>query len=194
MAEKNLDDILAKHDLIGKVHDYFVGIGSTSEQASTAAAAHAAKFVWDGVNLTFQGKPVAQANVPEWFTANHLDFLLPVSNDSTAVVNVDAALLASARSGNKTAQSKVFLAVGKDRAKLDALLAAKSDDTAAAKSNDTAATDEKPTEQEKNNPWSAAHWSITAQGRIYRVDPRLAGRLAAKANSKIGATRPTKAA
>ena len=46
----------------------------------------------------------------------------------------------------------------------------------------------------KENPWSAEGWSITKQGQIYKESPEKAAQLAERAGSKIGATRPSKAA
>lgn len=45
------------------------------------------------------------------------------------------------------------------------------------------------------NPWSAASWNMTAQGRVLREQGRdKADQLAKQANSSVGATAPTKAA
>lgn len=77
MTDTPLDKVLANVDRLHRVHDYFESIGSTSEQAATAAKAHAEKFDWNGAVLSFQGKPVADPDngVREWFTTNKLDFL-----------------------------------------------------------------------------------------------------------------------
>lgn len=37
----------------------------------------------------------------------------------------------------------------------------------------------------RNNPWEAAHWNLTEQGRIYKQNPELAHALAAQAGRKI---------
>lgn len=41
------------------------------------------------------------------------------------------------------------------------------------------------------NPWSAEHWNLTAQGQLITSDPTKAGKMAAAAGSRIGATRAT---
>lgn len=43
----------------------------------------------------------------------------------------------------------------------------------------------------ENNPWSAAHWNLTAQGAIVKANPTRAAALASAVGSKIGATAPT---
>lgn len=44
------------------------------------------------------------------------------------------------------------------------------------------------------NPWSKDHWNLTEQGAAVRANPAEAERMAAAANSRIGATQPTIAA
>ncbi len=46
----------------------------------------------------------------------------------------------------------------------------------------------------KDNPWTAENWNVTLQGKLYKENPEKAAQLAARAGSKIGAVRPTKAA
>jgi hypothetical protein len=195
-----LDKVLAAHDRIDRVHKFFKSIGSTDEQAATAAAAHADKFVWNGATLEFQGKCVADPGngVREWFTANKLDFLLPPKSANADKPDVDPQLLASARAGNITAKGRLFVQVGRDQAKLAAVLADKSNTGA-----DDTARDEKgrfvgATPQEKeaaaNNPWGP-NWSVTRQGQIVRsLGIEAAQRIAKAANSRIGATKPAKVA
>jgi hypothetical protein len=196
-----LDKVLAAHDRIDRVHKFFKSIGSTDEQAATAAAAHADKFVWNGATLEFQGKPVADPDngVREWFTANKLDFLLPPK--SADKLDVDPALLASARAGNMTAKSRLFVQVGRDRAKLDAVLADKSNTGADEAARDAQGRFVGATPQEKeaakNNPWSAepGKWNATRQGQIVRsLGIEAAQRIAKAAGSYVGAVRPAKVA
>jgi hypothetical protein len=98
---------------------------------------------------------------------------------------VDPNLIEAARAGNVTARGKVFVALGKDQAALNRLLAEKPKDN----------PDTDPAFKGKANPWRAEHWSITEQGRIIRtLGLAVAGRMAAAANSRIGATRPVRAA
>ncbi len=40
------------------------------------------------------------------------------------------------------------------------------------------------------NPFSAAHWNVTEQGRLVKLNPQMAAALAEAAGVKIGATRP----
>jgi hypothetical protein len=193
-----LDKVLAAHDRIDRVHKFFKSIGSTDEQAATAAAAHADKFVWNGATLEFQGKPVADPDngVREWFTSNRLDFLLPPksANDKP---DVDPQLLASARAGNITAKGRLVRQLG-SLAAANAVIADKANTGA-----DDTARDEKgrfvgATPQEKeaaaNNPWGS-NWNATRQGQIVRqLGVEAAQRIAKAANSHVGAVRPAKVA
>jgi hypothetical protein len=44
-----------------------------------------------------------------------------------------------------------------------------------------------------NNPWSAAHWNMSEQGRILREKGReYADRLASAAGTKVGGVKPRK--
>jgi hypothetical protein len=193
-----LDKVLAAHDRIDRVHKFWKSLGATDEQAATTAAAHADKFVWNGATLEFQGKPVADpdSGVREWFTDNHLDFLLPPKGAADKP-DVDPQLLASARAGNMTAKSRLVRQLG-SLAAVDAVLADKSNTGA-----DDTARDEKgrfvgATPQEKeaaaNNPWGP-NWNATRQGQIVRsLGVEAAQRIAKAANSYIGAVRPAKVA
>jgi hypothetical protein len=40
------------------------------------------------------------------------------------------------------------------------------------------------------NPFTAANWNVTEQGRLVKVNPKMAASLAEAAGVKIGATRP----
>jgi hypothetical protein len=100
---------------------------------------------------------------------------------------IDPALIAAAKSGNMTARSKVFVALGKDQAALDALLAAPAPDAKK--------LDADPAYKGNGNPWRPENWSITSQGRIIRtLGVAVAERMARAANSRIGATKPSRAA
>lgn len=97
---------------------------------------------------------------------------------------VDAALLASAASGNQTARARLARSLGDgknaDAAKADELIAATQ-----AKQTEAANT-------HKNNPFSKASWNVSAQGRLIRaIGLEAAAGIAASVNSKIGATRPS---
>jgi hypothetical protein len=194
-----LDKVLAAHDRIDRVHKFFKSIGSTDEQAATAAAAHADKFVWNGATLEFQGKCVADPDngVREWFTANKLDFLLPPKSANADKPDVDPQLLASARAGNITAKGRLVRQLG-SLAAVDAVLADKSNTGA-----DDTPRDEKgrfvgATPQEKeaaaNNPWGP-NWNVTRQGQVVRsLGIEAAQRIAKAAGSHVGATKGAKAA
>lgn len=187
---------IAKTRLIGEYIE--ATFGSTPEQAKIAAtSAIADQFAFSGAVLTFKGTVAGTAEmaakVREHFTENKLDFLI---GNKTAEAggdhNTDAALVALARSGNKTAQGKLFLQVGKDQAKLDAILSRKPFNAP----DDDAPVDEVVKQNGGKNPWGAGpgEWNVTEQGRILRANPKLAASLAASAKSHIGATKPTRAA
>jgi hypothetical protein len=199
MAIKPLDEVLAAHDRVDRVHKFWKSLGATDEQAATTAAAHADKFTWNGATLEFQGKPVADpdSGVREWFTNNHLDFLLPPKSANADKPEVDSALLASAKSGNKTAEGQLFRALHGDKPKsaiadtqaaLDALLA-----EGATVTPSTEAVAEKPKPNGSTNPWSAASWDPRRQiSAVKGLGVAKASELAKAADpsSFIGATKP----
>lgn len=90
------------------------------------------------------------------------------------MTDIDTTVLEQARAGNVTAKGKIFVALGRDQAALDKLLAEKPGDEG------------KPVET-KNNPFKrgSPSFNLTEQGRIFRTDPALAARLARAAGSKI---------
>jgi hypothetical protein len=183
-----LDKVLNNADVKDRVYKLARSWGATEELADMFADSKKDQFKFDGVNLTWNVNGKIAVDDPEtkaYFTQGAFKTIFP-SQDSTEQHNVDPALLASARAGNMTAKSRLFVQVGRDQTKLDKLLTATPD-----KSTDTG--NEKP-EAERNNPWLAGKWSITRQGQIYKLDPAMAARLAKTANSHIGAVRPAKVA
>jgi hypothetical protein len=170
------EQVLRNIDRVDRVHKYFKSIGSTDEQAATAAAAHAEKFVWNGATLEFQGKPVADPDngVREFFEKNKLDFLLPPKSDSTKQHDVDPDLLASARAGNQTARQSIYKQLG-DIAATDALIA------------------EKPTkvaDDASTNPWRSANFrtDLAAQKRAAGIIKSLGTSVAASMAKSAGKT------
>lgn len=163
-----LDKELMRIDRIDRVHKFFKSIGSTDEQAATAAAAHAEKFVYDGAVLTFQGKPVADENngVAEWFVANNLHFLLPAKAADNAS-DIPADLIASAKAGNMTSYSKIVREHGKAAA--DSVVAAKP------------AADDASKDDASKNPWRVADFRTNkdAQLRAANIIRSLGTRVAA---------------
>jgi hypothetical protein len=108
------EQVLRNIDRVDRVHKFWKSLGATDEQAATTAAAHADKFTWNGATLEFQGKAVADpANgVLEFFEKNNLSFLLPPKENGDKP-DVDADMLASAKSGNMTAYSRIVKQHGK---------------------------------------------------------------------------------
>jgi hypothetical protein len=185
VSEHN-EKIIRNIDRRARIHELWKAIpGATDEQAIAASSTLAERFEWTGSVLNLDGKPATMEAVREHFGTNY-GFLFPPKSENADMPNVDPALLASARAGNMTAKSRLFVQLGRDQTKLDKVLTATPD-----KAADTAK--EKP-EAERNNPWLAEKWSITRQGQLYKLDPAMAARLAKAANSHIGATRPSKVA
>jgi hypothetical protein len=194
------DQVLRNVERIELVAKFAESIGCSAEQASTISKAYAEKFTFDGAVLAFNGKPVTQAkdDVLAHFRDNHLEFLLP-SEKSGGKPDVNVALLEKARGekiklsdgrkvGDITAYGQLVREHGK--AAIDVLLAEKPN-----AGGDGKTTDADPAFKNKKNPWRAESWSVTEQGRIIRsLGLAVAGRMAAAANSKIGATKPSRIA
>jgi hypothetical protein len=95
---------------------------------------------------------------------------------------------------NKTERSKLFAELG-ERAfrEREAAWGLKRDDFKTLGTPPNAETDDKgqPKKPDPSNPWSAAGWSITAQGRIFKANETLARNLAKAAGVPVtGATKP----
>ena len=105
-------------------------------------------------------------------------------------------LEAAALAGDVTAHGKLYTSLGSNKAERDQRYAAwcKEHGAKAGKAavdKAAAAADD----DEKNNPWSAANWNVTEQGRIVRtLGIAVAQRLSASQGSSIGATKPAKVA
>lgn len=152
---KELDDVLLELAKRDRIHETFMAMGATSEQADIAASTPKItnQFQWTGALLTFQKCALMKADdgklVRDWVTANKFDFLLPAATpDPIKALDIDPALLASARAGNWTAKSQLFttLHAGKPKSAIDetqATLAALLADTSNTGKADTTVT-EKP--------------------------------------------------
>jgi hypothetical protein len=198
VSEHN-EKVLRKAERLQRIHELWKAIpGTTDEMAIAASATLAERFDWTGSVLNLDGKPATAEAVREHFGTNY-GFLFPPKLENADVPKVDPQLLASARAGNMTAKSRLFVQVGRDQAKLAAVLADKSNTGA-----DDTARDEKgrfvgatPQEKEaaKSNPWTAENWNVSRQGQIVRqLGIEAATRISRNAGSYPGATRPAKVA
>jgi hypothetical protein len=177
---------IAKRRLVG---EYLETLGSTPEQAKTAAAGYSDQFAYSGAVLSFKGElagtPAMEAKVRDWFAENKLDFLIGTLTANAGAPNADAALVAAARAGNITARGKLLRQLNMDQSKLDAILTRKPFNEP---DDNTGAADEAAKQNGGNNPWAKDSFNVTEQGRIFRANPKLAASLAAAAKSRIGAT------
>jgi hypothetical protein len=187
-----LDATLLKVAKVRLVGEYLEALGSSPEQAATAAKGYADQFAFSGAVLSFKGElagtPAMEAKVRGWFSEHKLDFLIGTKSDAGGDVSADAVLVQQARAGNLTARGKLFVQLGRDQSKLDAVL------SRPAFNAPDAPVDEAAKENGGKNPWAAHSWNLTEQSRIYRANPKLAASLAAAQKSRIGAARPTKVA
>ena len=120
----------------------------------------------------------------EWFGDNKLDFLIGAKSDADGDASVDAVLVEQARGGNITARGKLFVKLGRDQGKLDAILNRKPFNAP----DDDAPADEAAKDNGGKNPWrSGPGFNLSEQGRIFRANPKLAASLAKSAGKTIGA-------
>jgi hypothetical protein len=184
-----LDTALLKIAKTRLVTEYLEALGSTPEQAATAARGYADQFAFSGAVLTFKGALAGTAEmeskVREWFADNKLEFLIGTPSNNSKV-SADAVLVEQARAGNLTARGKLFVHLNRDQAKYDAVINRAPFN---AKEND-APVDEAAKENHGKNPWqSGPGFNLSEQGRIFRADPRLAASLAKSAGKTIGAAK-----
>jgi len=187
---EDLDKVLLKADRIQRVYELLRSYGADEQQAHVGSTALAEKFTWTGSVLTFNvtGKLAVDDPACREYIAKDYAFLLPPPKAADAP-NVDPELLALAKAGNMTARSKIFVAVGRDGAKLDALMTETKPDVPN--------TPDKPAPKQHKgiNPWSQEHWNISAQGKLIReIGLAAATGIAKSADSYVGATRPSRAA
>jgi len=200
VSEHN-EKVLRKAERLQRIHELWKAIpGTTDEMAIAASSTLAERFDWTGSVLNLDGKPATAETVREYFGTNY-GFLFPPKSENADTPKVDPQLLASARAGNMTAKSRLFVQVGRDQAKLAAVLADKSntgaDDAARDAQGRFAGATPQEKEAAKANPWSSepGKWNATRQGQIVRsLGIEAAQRIAKAAGSYVGAVRPTKVA
>jgi hypothetical protein len=188
MADE-LDAALLKIAKTRLVTEYLEALGSTPEQAATAARGYSDQFAFSGAVLTFKGSLAGtaemEAKVREWFAENKLEFLIGTAaqNDNAGA---DAVLVERARAGNLTAKGQLFRKLGSDQAKYDAVINRKPFNAP----DDDAPVDESAKENKGKNPWrSGPDFNLSEQGRLFRSNPKLAASLAKSAGKTIGATK-----
>jgi hypothetical protein len=203
MSTAEFDEAMNKIDRVDRVAKYAKSLGATDELAEVFAASQAAKFKWDGVQLTFEGRNVVDdAATKTHFTEGPLKPLFPTATATNKdKPDVAPVLLAAAKAGNKTAEGQLFRELHGDKPK--SLIA----ETQAALVELLAGTEQRddkgrftPADDKTKlakshtgkNPWSAEHWNATEQSRIFRASPSLATSLAAAQNSRVGAAHPAK--
>lgn len=162
---KELDDVLLELAKRDRIHETFMALGATSEQADIAASTPKItnQFQWTGALLTFQKCALMKADdgklVKKWVKENKFDFLLPAATpDPIKALDIDPALLASARAGNWTAKSQLFttLHAGKPKSAIDetqATLATLLADTGDTGKADTTVTEKPARAVDPANPF-----------------------------------------
>ncbi len=196
----------AARDFNQKVFEFAQTLGCSDEQAEVFAASQQSKFSWTGVQLIWNDtkKPaIFEPAAKAYYEQDKFKFLLPppkaAAADENAAPEIPAAILASALTGNMTDRGRIVRAFGNDIAAADKFIAAERAKIAAGddKSGDNKSRDAggRFTPADKtDNPWLAGKWNLTEQMRVFRQDPALATRLAAKAGVHVGAARPAKVA
>jgi hypothetical protein len=146
-----LDKVLNAVDVKHRVYELARTWGATEECASAFADNKASQFKFDGVALTWNvnGKlAVDDAECREHFTQGPLKALFPTT--ASTLPDVDAAMLASAKSGNMTSYSRLVRQHSK--ATVDSLLAQK---PAVA---DDSTKDGRSKDDTSNNPWKSPNF------------------------------------
>jgi hypothetical protein len=187
--------VLNAIDRRARVVELLRSYGASEKQAEVGASAMLEKFTWTGTVLNFNASGLSAVDDPavKEYVATEYPFLLPTKAETEAnAAGVDPAVLASARAGNRTAYGKVYLALGKDRAATDALIAQKQapvtvkDDSAA-----DDASDKKPITDHSKNPWHKSNFNVTRQGQLLKqFGKEKAASMAKSVGSHIGATHP----
>jgi hypothetical protein len=203
---KEQDEVLRELTERNKICDYAMQVLGMDERRAEAFQKVAGDHLrWDG---TLQFKTASGAYVaaddPQAKGFFEREFLGPVfgmtKKSEGEVPTLDPDRIAKAKAGHMTSVSQLFRTLhngkpkgteAETRKQLDQILAGetpKGDDNR----NRDAGGKFAPT---SNNPWSAANWNVTEQGRLVRVlgEEKAAG-IARAAGSHIGATRPTRAA
>lgn len=197
-------EVLRKLTKSNKIADFAMQVLHCDERRADAFTKVCGDFLrWDG---TLQFKTASGAYVaaddPQCtgFFQREYDFLVPAAKVEGDAPVLDPDLIAKAKAGHMTARSQLFRELHKGKPKgtenetqvaLDKILAGetpKGDDTrnrdAGGKFVANGGT------PDASNPFSAAGWSVTEQGRVYKNDPARAARLAKAAGVTIGAVPP----
>jgi len=131
---KELDEALRKIETKFRVETYLMRLGASEEAARLIASSpdQIKKFSYDGVDLRFNGSDLAVAEDPNakaHFVSGPFKALFVAPADKADTDNkpqLDEALVASARAGNRTAYSRLARdSFNGDIKALDAMLAAK---------------------------------------------------------------------
>jgi hypothetical protein len=197
MSKESVSKFLTDLEAAEKLRDFADMVCGSEQQAKVFVRSCKDHFAWDGLRLSLKGENGEALNVlnglvPDArvmsFLKDNYGFLLPDEKSAAphgmAHHAIDPALVEQALAGHITAKGAIARALGEDNAGTELFLQAER-----AKRGGGSDSNKKPSSE---NPWSKEGWSLTRQGAVYKSDPALAARLAASANSRIGATHPSK--
>lgn len=207
------DETLHKLTQNNRICAYAMKQLGCDERRAAALAKVAGDFLtWNATTgLRFkstQGEIDADDPVAIGFLSREFDFIVPGKTAESEQAALSADDIALAKAGNITAKSRLFTALHADKprteepatlAALDKLLAGEAPEKKPAEKKIAAGGDS------GSNPWGSGpgEFNVTKQGQLIKMlinahgeeeGLKRAGQIAAAAGSKIGATRPAKAA
>jgi hypothetical protein len=193
--------VMNKLDLHDRTFTLAKSWGATDELAEVFAASQSAKFKWDGVVLTYNGKSaVDDAETKAHFTEGALKPLFPTATNKDAP-RISPELLGSAKAGNLTSRGALVRLLGS----LEAAEAALADQPGTITVGEDKTAPVKPAAPKSgNNPWNpdtidaAGHpaWSPAARRRqadvVKSLGPVTASEIAKAADPPafLGSTKP----
>ncbi len=113
MSTPEFNAVMNKMDLHDRTFKLAKSWGATDELAEVFAASQSAKFKWDGVVLTYNGKNAADdAETKAHFTEGALKPLFPTAATNKDAPKVPPELLESAKAGNLTSRGALVRLLG----------------------------------------------------------------------------------
>ncbi len=199
-AKEHNDELVRKLTERNKIADFAMQtLGCDERRADVFVKACGDFFVWDGT-LRFKGasgEVAADDAQCTGFFQREFDFLLPATAAGDHQAALDPDLIAKAKAGNLTARGQLFRDLHGDKPRTqEGETAAALEKLLAGEQTSKPADKKLPANNfSGSNPWAAASWNLTEQGRLVKAlgEVKAAG-IAKAAGSFIGATKPARAA